>query len=413
MARGRPRSSFRDKVAKNSQQQRTKASSYGHLLLPRGVNMFKEEPGSRVSLDFLPYRVTDARHPDRDEEDGTAVEGSLWYRRPYRLHRSVGTDNVSVVCPTSFGGKCPICEYRARMLAEGSKWNDKVVKGLKPSDRDLYYVVPKGVKSFEEKPHIWDISQFLFQAKLNDELEENDEHGVFPDLEEGLTLKIRFSEKDFVSDDGAKNKFAETSRIDFAERDYAYEEKTVDGLTSLDDVLDVKSYREIERIFLDQDEAGEDDDEKEPGPAATTRPRRSARPQAESEEDEATPPRQSRRAAPEPEPEEDPDDDNDDDDDDDDADTKEPEVVPAETRKPARRASEPQDSKKPARRADPEPAPRERSRRTPAADKKSDDDCPHGHRFGRDNDKHEECDECAVWAACADTQEKAQAKARA
>src|ERR1700722_4822173 len=192
MARSVAKKSFRDKVAKNSQQQRTRASNYGHLRLPRGVNVFKETPGGRASLDFLPYVVTDERHPDRDDEDGTAVPDSTWYRRPYRLHKRIGSNDDSIVC---LGKRCPICEYRARLLAEGADYTDPIISDLKASDRNLYYVVPKDDKSYEDRPHIWDMSQFLFQDKLNDELEENPDFGDFPELEDGRTVRIRFAEK--------------------------------------------------------------------------------------------------------------------------------------------------------------------------------------------------------------------------
>jgi hypothetical protein len=148
-------------------------------LLPRGVNIFKEEAGGRIALDFLPYIVEDSHHPDRDEEREIAIEGTLWYRRPYKLHRAIGVTNVSIICPLSIGRKCPICEHRAALLEKGAKWQDPEIKAMRPSDRNLYYVIPKGHTKFEEKPYLWDMSQFLFQEALNNELEENEEFGDF------------------------------------------------------------------------------------------------------------------------------------------------------------------------------------------------------------------------------------------
>ncbi|MDA4133030.1 MAG: hypothetical protein OK454_07900, partial [Thaumarchaeota archaeon] len=260
MARGAQRGSFRAAVLRNAQQQVTKASNYGHLLLPKGISVFKEEAGGRISLDILPYFVTDKRHSDRDDEFGAAVEGTPWYRRPYKLHRQIGALNVSVVCPATFGKKCPICEYRAKLIAEGSKWDDPSVKALKFSERNLYYVVPKGSSKHEEKPHIWDISGFCFQDKLNEELGENEEFGDFMLLDSGLTLKIRFSEEKME-----RNSFAKTSRIDFEERKYVYEEKAIRGLTSLDECLDVKDYKEIESLFFENDGEGEETEQPRSG----------------------------------------------------------------------------------------------------------------------------------------------------
>jgi len=113
MARKSQRKSrFAGKVKANAKKQRQAQTQYGYLNLPREINVFNPEPGSRVKLDFLPYEVTDARHPDRDNELGVAIPGELWYKRPFKVHRNIGAGNETVVCPSSVGKKCPICEYR-------------------------------------------------------------------------------------------------------------------------------------------------------------------------------------------------------------------------------------------------------------------------------------------------------------
>jgi len=260
--RKKRRSKFRDRVAADAQRQRNQRSQYGHLQLPKGIRMFREEPNTRVRLDFLPYRVTDPHHPDRDEELGIAVEGELWYKRPYKLHRNIGINNETIVCPTSVGKPCPICEYRARLLKEGGKWDDDAVRALRPSDRNLYVVIPLGHKEYEEKPHVWDISQACFQKALNEELEEDEDRAVFPDLEEGYTLRIRFSEEKF-----GKNTFADTSRIDFIERDSVYSEDILEQVPNLDEVLTILPYKEIEAKLFDMDSepAEEEEIEQEKG----------------------------------------------------------------------------------------------------------------------------------------------------
>ena len=368
----RGKGSFRDKVNYNSGQQRNKAANYGHLSLPKGVSVFKEEPNSRVQLDILPYVVTDEHHPDRDEERGVATKGSLWYRRPYKLHRNVGAENNSYVCPTSIGKKCPICEYRAKLLAEGANWQDDSVKQLRASDRDVYYVVPKNDKKLEDKPHIWDISQFLFQAKLNDELEENPDYGEFPDLESGYTLRIRFSEENIGS-----NKYADTSRIDFEQRDYVYENAVIEKLGSLDEVLVIKDYKELSELFF---ESG-DEDAKPVTRAETSRPRETAERPRES----ATRPKETatQEADGRPKPEE-------------------------------RETARPKDDSKPAdqqrstftrAKAGGGAKPAEQRQERPAVGGK--DQCPHGHKFGVDNDKFDECENCKIWSACGDEMETA------
>lgn len=374
VARG-TRTSFRDKVAANSTQQRNKTANYGHLMVPRGVPIFKEEGNTRVNLDILPYVITDADHPDKNADTDTATKDSLWYRRPYRLHRNIGADNVSIVCPTSVGKKCPVCEYRKKMLDEGANWQDDSVKALRAGNRNLYYVQPKDEKKLEDKPHLWDISQFCFQDKLNNELEENDEYASFPDLEDGLMLRIRFSEETI-----GKQKFAETSRIDFEQRNYAYDEKEIEALPSLDEVLIIKDYKDIEALFF---ETGEGDEETQaaqrPRPAGATRNR------SDESTDDAGPKTTTRprETAKEPEPE--------------------------RTDRVRRRAPEPEPETEPETKAKPNGADDREVRRAARAarDKPSNDDCPHGHVFGKDCDKHEDCESCSVWGKCMDALEAA------
>jgi len=288
MTKKKRRSNFKAKVSKNVQQQQTQGSRYGHLNLPRGVNIYKETPGGRVRLDILPYEVTDPKHPDRNDEQDVAVPGELWYKRPYNLHRNVGVDGDTAVCPTSVGKRCPICDYRAKRMKEGASYQDEEIKALKASLRNLYVIVPLDSKDHAAEPHIWDISQFLFQAKLNDEIEEDESYGVFPDLEEGLTLKIRFSEEKL-----GNNTFAETSRIDFESRDEPYGEEILDKVPNLDEVLVIHSHDQLEAKFFElEDEPKPEDRPADDGLADGVT-------SEDSEEESVKPSRRKKSAAPE------------------------------------------------------------------------------------------------------------------
>lgn len=433
MAKKTKSKKFKGAVSRNAAKQQ-RGASFGHLKLPKNIPVFKEEPGSRVDLDIMPYVVTTNNHPDRDDEYEIAVPGSLWYKRPYWLHRSVGPENQSVVCPSSIGQKCPICEYRAQLLKDGADWNDDSVKALKPSMRNLYVVIPKGNKKLEEKPHVWDISQFLFQEKLNEEIGENEDYETFPDLEEGWTLRIRFSEESFGS-----NKFAETSRIDFKERDKPYKESILDEIPSLDDLLEIPSYKTIEAIFfggVDIDDVADDDYEDE-----VSKPSRSRKTskieedddeddydtndideeesddddldedndddEEDMDEDEDEPEDDDEDLDEEDdgededddEPEDDEEDDEEDDDDEDDEDDEEEE--PVKPAKPARRTKTKaaEDKKTKGKAKD--------KAETKAKDKKGSkaNKCPHGYKFGDDCEEYDECDTCKNWESCMDASE--------
>lgn len=384
MAKAKRKSKFKGKVTGNAHKQKSQGTQqYGHLLLRKGVHLFKETPGSRVRLDFLPYEVTDPHHPDRDDELEIATPGELWYKRPYKLHRNIGSANIPAVCPTSVGKKCPVCEYRAKLLQEGADWQDDSIRALKASNRNLYVVVPKDCKEHGEKPHVWDISQFLFQDKLNDELEEDEEHGVFPDLEEGLTIRIRFSEEQV-----GKNKFADTSRIDFEQRDEPYDESILKKVPNLDELLEIFTYSKLEKLFfeLEDEPAPEQDiddaDEPVKDTGESSRRRKTATKsqptEAEAEED------------------------------DDEKEEEDEDVCIAcegtgENSKGnvcriCKGTGEPPEKKE-----EPEPEPEPKKKKKKGKNKKS--ECPYGHEFGTDCEEFDECDECDEFEACLDAKD--------
>ena len=238
---------FKKAVRRDSERQQQSQSSYGFLKLPNGIPIFNPKPSGRVKLDIMPYEVTLEKHPDRYDDEGIAIPGELWYKLPFNIHRDIGVENDAVVCPRTFGKPCPICEYKEKRLKEGAEWEE--VKELKISQRNLYVVIPKKSKDHDEKPHIWEMSQFLFQNLLNQELEEDEDNAIFPDLEEGLTLKIRFDSSRI----GDSKPFPEASRIDFYERDHAYDMDILDDIPNLDECLEILSYKALEAKFMELD----------------------------------------------------------------------------------------------------------------------------------------------------------------
>lgn len=342
------KSSFRGKVSRNVEKQDSAAASYGYLLLPKGSELFKPVGGSRYNLDFIPYLVTDEHHIDKDDDEGIAMPGDIWYKKPFLIHRNIGASNDTVICPTTFGKKCPICEYRAKMFKEGA--DQEVTKALKTSLRNLYLVIPIDDKKYDDKIHLMDISQAMFQELLNEELKEDEDYEVFPDLEEGLTLRVRFDEKSI-----GKNKFPETSRIDFKERDHEYdEEKMLEKAPNLDEMLKVHTYSELSTMFFDMEDPEEDGDE--PRKTETRKDKSSKKKKVSDEEQEN-------------------------------GDEGDEEETP--------KRSTLSRSKKKNKKED-------KPKRSTGSKK----ECPHGHKFGVDTDNKDECDTCDVWNACIDEKEK-------
>lgn len=406
------KTSFRKMVAQNSHKQKSQGDSYNHLRLPKGVPVFSPDVNTRVKLDFLPYEVTSAAHLDRDDEYGIAVPGEYWYKKPYYRHRDIGSGNESMPCPSTDKKPCPICEYRAKLMKEGASWDDDTVRALRPSLRNLYVVVPRGNKNYEPIPHVFDISQFCFQEQLNEEIDEDDAYAVFPDPDEGLTLRVRFGEGKI-----GKTTFPEASRIDFIDRDKPISDKLLKQAPKLDDILIVPTYAALEAMFyggLDKASADEEydddfDDEDEEVTDDDYDYEDDDVEIDEADEDEIIDDEDEIIDDDDDdfddEDEDDPADDeafedNDYEDEDDDIEEEAPAVKPAPKPKRTAKAA-PAKKTAPAAKAKAKAAPASKaaSKTTKASAK---DKCPHGHRFGVDCEEYDDCDECEIWEECFD-----------
>lgn len=374
-------SKFKGKVGSNAEKTKNTGSSYGYLNLPRGISVFSPEPGTKVYFDIMPYEVTDPRHPDRDDAAEIAQVGDLWYKRPFKIHRNIGANKNSAVCLASIGKKCPVCEYRAQMIKDG---RDKTeTDALKPSNRNLYVIIPLKHKKFEEKPHIFDISQAMFQNLLTEELQEDDQYEVFPDLEQGYTLRVRFDSKTI----GSSKPFAEASRIDFEERD-AYKEDILNDIPKLDDVLNIMDYKTLERLFLEM----EDEENETMSKEEEAKYRRTQREEPKDEDEDIDPPKLPRKpelkkAEPEPEDEDD-----------------NPCIACQGSGKNSKGAickicRGTGETQKP---AEPELPKHQRST---AQRNKDVNPCPFGHVFGADCEKFDDCNDCDKWDSCIDAKE--------
>jgi hypothetical protein len=366
------RSRFGANVTNDAARQKSKQkSNFGYLKLPKDVKMYKEEEG-RQYLDIIPYIVSSKRHIDRHPDDpDSAHMDNPWYKKPIYVHHNVGPEKKSVICPKTEGKPCPICELRDQEFKEGMDAKEVTPKA---QFRNLYVVIPKNNKEYDEEMHLWDISQFCFQDQLNTELDEDPDAAIFPGPEDGYTLKIRFSEEEFSG-----NSYLKTSRIDFDERDDQYDEDIMDEAPNLDECIELFSYDELKDLFMGLDV--DDDDDEEPPKS------RRNRKEEEEEEEEEEKPRRSRRNKKEEKEEE-----------------EEEEEKPSRSRRNKKKQEEPEEEPE-----EEEEKPR-RSRRNKKEEKEdsSKPACPKKHKFGNDWDEFDDCDDCPIvtFNACGDENEK-------
>ncbi|MDR2170705.1 MAG: hypothetical protein LBP59_11230 [Planctomycetaceae bacterium] len=210
----------------------------GCVQLPDGLMFLKFTEAGVVKLDVLPYRV---KHPDKHKY---AVDG-LWYVCNYAVHKNVGGNITSIICPKHTWGKpCPICEHILTL-----NYNDPVeqaqIKAYRPQHRELYNVINLD----DGKQYVLDQPTFLFGDKLNDLIknaDEDDEHyQYFADLEVGSTLKINIGQFALAN----KQKYYAATQIEFKQRKNKYDESILDQMVDLDSCLVRLSYKEIESLF--------------------------------------------------------------------------------------------------------------------------------------------------------------------
>lgn len=404
MARRRM-SKFREKVRANAQDTGGTSALFN---LPEDAEFFKEKKG-KFLIDIIPYEVTKPGHPDEVEP------GDIWYKRPFFVHFGIGTAEKAYICPRSVGQKCPICEYRERLMKEDFDEHKEVIDALKPRVRVLYNVrVLNSSKYDEDKVYLWQIAFANFQKQLNTEIREGEEEWAdFPDPEVGYTLKVRFVEESFQG-----RKFLQADRIDFIERDEPIPDEILEQAYPLDDILKVLPYEKLEEIFWESadtlpepsDHIEEEEEEERPKRKALGA-RKTKKVEEETEEEEERPKRKAKKVEEEPEEEEEkprrkakk-------------AEEEEEEDIPVEKPKRKAKKEEPEEEEeveeKPKRKArkkreeeeveeeEEKPKKKTKKKREEEEEEAPEEECPYGHEFGVDFDETDDCDVCELWPEC-------------
>jgi hypothetical protein len=316
--KGKNSFSMRDKVRKGAKMS---ASQKGSSFFNKEVSLLKIEKKGTKKLDVIPFFLSKAK-PELDLK-----AGDPWFVHEYQVHYNVGPNDEAVVCPKSIGKSCPICKERSRLMKTGE--DEELAEALKPKRRALLNVIDLGG---DGSVQVFDYPVFSFLDELNKEVDEGDEENAgFADLQGGKTLKARFSEETY-----AGRKFLKCTRIDFDNREDDYDEEIMEDAVQLDDLLKVKSSKELSALLFDDEEEEEEEE----------RPKRKKGKKT------------SRR-----------DEDVDDEDEEEDKEEEEEEEERPKKRKTATRKT-----------------------KTPK--------CPEGYEFGADFDEHDECDDCPIYRKC-------------
>lgn len=288
----------------------------------------------RNRINIIPYEIKSKNHPL--VKKGEMEVGDIDYVMDIFVHRNVGPAEKNVIClKSTFGKPCPICEHAAMLRKKGE---EDEAKDLKPSRRVIYNVEdlkdPGKVKIFES-------SHYLFEKELIDEARDDEEGGFinFADPEEGKEIKFRASK---TSQGGFE--FNEYKSFSFEDREEPISKKLLAKAISFDEILNVPTSEEVQKIFFGDDEGEEEAVEEEP--------KKPAKVEEEEEVEPETPSKKMKE-----------------------------EVEEKKTPKKSDEDDEEEAPKKP--------------------EKKSGSKCPFGHIFGDDCDNFDDCDDCDQWDKCA------------
>ena len=305
------------------------------------VNFFKPAEGKN-RINIIPYVIKTKNHPL--VKRGDFEIGDTDYVMDCWVHRSIGVSEANVIClKETYGKPCPICEQSALLAKEGK---DKEAKDLKPKRRVFYNV--QDLKD-PDKLKVFEASHNLFEKELIDEARDDEEGGFvdFADVENGKEIKFRASETSF-----GKIKYMEFKSFGFEDRDEAIPDELVESAISFDEIMNVPTYEEVEKIIYGQ----EDDD---------------------SDEDE-TPKKSSKKVV--------------DDEDEDDE--------PAPAKKSKHRDEDDEDDYEPSKKAKKSDDEDDDSDEDETPKKACSGNCKFGHKFGVDVDGFDDCDNCDCWDSC-------------
>jgi len=211
-----------------------KKSKGGTRYFTKEAETFVIKKGVRHLIDIIPF---------------INAKGEEEYKKDFWVHRNIGPENKTIVCLKTIGKKCPICE----------KVDDDNYAEIGAKPRTLYNVIECNDKKREIK--VWDISYHMFERLMMEEIEEQREEGndflAFADLEDGASISFKGKEKTFKG-----GKFVTPNKIEFQERDEAYDEEILEEVHNLDEILEILPYKKIKTLF--RFEEGDEEDEKEP-----------------------------------------------------------------------------------------------------------------------------------------------------
>lgn len=261
----------REEIIKKSTTQTSGGGNW--FRLPEGVETWEPKEKGKFKIDVIPYETTSDNHPNE------VAKGVVWYQHPFKVHHGVGADGKSIVCPTTVGKKCPICEEISR-LSKNYDENEETIKSLRAQRYVAFNILHP---DDPDKVAIFALSVGKFYNALEKEIQESDEDDIanfFDVTESGKTLKVRFSEASY-----AGKKYLEATKIEFIDREPMDEDEIFSKVVNLDEMFVVMEYDKLNALFLQTEDEAEEEEEKSKAKAKDKPTSKRAKP-SDDEDDE-------------------------------------------------------------------------------------------------------------------------------
>lgn len=236
---------------------------------PEGVSLMRHTEDGPAVFDIIPYRIASNLHPS--VVSGASAVGDFSIRLYYKTHFiKRGKNGFKVICPTTYGYDCPICKERERLAKEYAlanfgtddirtlkgRWpKDKIpIDVFMPKERVLYLVIDR----MAENPtyQLFEQSRNAFDFDLNRAVADIIKWKKLEDFEyahptEGSSIRASVVMTHFA-DDTESPLYPKYTNVGFEPREQQYTFDIADKAPSLDTMMNILPYEEIERLFFDQ-----------------------------------------------------------------------------------------------------------------------------------------------------------------
>lgn len=369
-----------DKCKQQAQMHTTKKQS--HITLPAGYQLLdlKDLDKKKVpykQLVFVPYIVSVKNHPM------DIPQGYPWFEKTYKLHKYIGMYQQSIVCPSNFGKRCPLCE-EVQILKSDYEANKNIITNIQPQVRQLFQVFDLDTDT--SYPFIFDTSYHQFGKKMEIKIaalcdrKNDDSYQLFWDLKDGKIVEVLFVEESFK-----KGKFWKAEEFTFDDREDLDDDilrKSID----LDDPSlfgNILSYQQIKDIYycVNEEETEESTKEK-PIPEKNNEdeiPKKKFSFGKKKNDDDIT---EEKEKNDEPTKES--------------VFSKKKREIEDDTKEDKKTKKGLSLHKKNQKEEDEKEAPEQKQ----GDDNEEDNECPAGHQFGVDTHQKDECEDCDVWKEC-------------